>query len=314
MLLLNLCRLTFDHMNNKPAKIANSRSTFERALRTFRDHLEKRHRKQRRVAILTSGVMSMFVTAGLSAGVVIKYQIDAKEARAQVVEANSKSNQAKQVMEQKMVAMRDEITELHVTLRGATESVGISGTSDMVSWPVGGPAESEESILEHMDLLRDLIILKQQDAQELNARLTIMQEQITSSYPAPPLDIGFVSSGYGHRIDPFTKTGKFHGGVDFAAPDGSPIRSIGNGRVVYSGKKSGYGNIIEILNQDGYLVSYAHNRMNLVKKGDRVQRGDLIGYVGSTGRATGPHLHLEVRKDDRRMNPIAYLSERSHKG
>jgi murein DD-endopeptidase MepM/ murein hydrolase activator NlpD len=117
-----------------------------------------------------------------------------------------------------------------------------------------------------------------------------------------PVD-GRVSSRFGPRADPFTGEHRHHAGVDFAAPEGSEIRAARSGRVVFAGARGGYGNAVELDHGDGVTTLYAHASDLLVREGDRVAAGEPIGRVGSTGRATGPHLHFEVRNDRQPQDP-----------
>ena len=109
-----------------------------------------------------------------------------------------------------------------------------------------------------------------------------------------PVD-GVISSPEGWRRDPINGETRYHDGTDIAAPLGAPIRAIADGQVIESGPKSGYGNAVVIQAEDGRKMVYAHNNQNFVRVGDWVSRGDAIAEVGSTGRATGPHVHFEVK-------------------
>jgi murein DD-endopeptidase MepM/ murein hydrolase activator NlpD len=109
-----------------------------------------------------------------------------------------------------------------------------------------------------------------------------------------PVD-GVVSSPVGWRRDPINGETRYHAGTDIAAPAGSTIRAVAEGRVVESGEKGGYGNAVVVQTDDGRKMLYAHNNKNLVRVGDWVSRGEPIAEVGSTGRATGPHVHFEVK-------------------
>lgn len=122
---------------------------------------------------------------------------------------------------------------------------------------------------------------------------------------------GIISSPYGWRKDPFSGDRTFHYGIDIASPAGSGIFAAGKGRVIFSGWKKGYGNVVEIEHQDGFTTLYAHNEKNLVKAGEEVQHYQLIALVGDTGRSTGPHLHYEVKKNGEVVNPgrVTQLSE-----
>ncbi len=121
-----------------------------------------------------------------------------------------------------------------------------------------------------------------------------------------PVD-GKISSTFGWRQDPFLKEIRWHNGVDIAAPKGSPIKSVTQGEVIFSGEKHGYGNVVIIQGKNGIKTIYAHNEKNLVKQGDKVKKGDVIALVGNTGRATGPHLHFELRINDKPVDPINFL-------
>ncbi|PTN39088.1 peptidoglycan DD-metalloendopeptidase family protein [Desulfonatronum sp. SC1] len=117
-----------------------------------------------------------------------------------------------------------------------------------------------------------------------------------------PLE-GRVSSGFGWRRDPFTGEQAWHSGVDMVAPKGAPIGAAWDGRVVFVGQRGGYGNMVVLEHSGGWRSYYAHNDQNSVKVGDKVQAGQQIATVGSTGRSTGPHLHFEVRQGATAWNP-----------
>jgi murein DD-endopeptidase MepM/ murein hydrolase activator NlpD len=117
-----------------------------------------------------------------------------------------------------------------------------------------------------------------------------------------------MSSGYGNRKDPFTRRKAFHAGIDFPAPSGTTVLSAGAGTVIFAGRKSGYGNVVEISHGDGLVTRYAHLSAFLVKEGQSVSTGTPIARVGSTGRSTGPHLHFEVRRKDGAVDPAGYLA------
>jgi lipoprotein NlpD len=112
---------------------------------------------------------------------------------------------------------------------------------------------------------------------------------------------GTINSGFGPR------GASFHDGVDIAAPEGTPIRAVEHGEVVYSDQLRGYGNIVIILHEGGLASVYAHNQANLVREGQQVARGEVIAKVGSTGRVTGPHLHFEIRRNNAAQDPLFYL-------
>jgi murein DD-endopeptidase MepM/ murein hydrolase activator NlpD len=138
------------------------------------------------------------------------------------------------------------------------------------------------------------------------------KEQLLACTPAiQPVsnsDLKRVASGFGYRIDPVYKTVKFHPGLDFAAPQGTPIYATANGTVRTAGNLgNGYGNHVIINHGYGYETLYGHMFKIKVNNGARVKRGEIIGWVGSTGKSTGPHCHYEVHKNDRRLDPVYFF-------
>jgi murein DD-endopeptidase MepM/ murein hydrolase activator NlpD len=113
-----------------------------------------------------------------------------------------------------------------------------------------------------------------------------------------------LSSGYGWRDDPIRHTWKFHSGTDFPSDPGTPVAAAGNGVVTFAGRQGGYGNVVYVDHGGGVVTLYGHMRRIETKKGATVSAGERIGQVGSTGRATGPHLHFEVRLDNRPVDPV----------
>lgn len=135
-----------------------------------------------------------------------------------------------------------------------------------------------------------------------------MLASIPAIQPVKNADLKRIASYYGIRVDPIYKVNKFHAGIDFSAPKGTPVYSSGNGKVIKTQKsKRGYGNTIEIDHGFGYTTFYAHNSEIIAKRGDKVVRGQIIAKVGNTGKSTAPHLHYEVRKNRRAINPIYYF-------
>jgi murein DD-endopeptidase MepM/ murein hydrolase activator NlpD len=117
-----------------------------------------------------------------------------------------------------------------------------------------------------------------------------------------------IASGFGYRIDPVYKTVKMHAGLDFAAPQGTPIYATADGVVSEAGNSGdGYGNHVVIRHGYGYETLYGHMFRVKARRGEKVKRGTVIGYVGSTGKSTGPHCHYEVRKNDRPLDPVYFF-------
>jgi murein DD-endopeptidase MepM/ murein hydrolase activator NlpD len=116
-----------------------------------------------------------------------------------------------------------------------------------------------------------------------------------------------IGSGFGERIHPITKTKRFHSGVDIGAPSGTPITAFDDGVVTFAGPKGGYGNLVTIDHGNGVETRYAHQSQVGVSAGDQIKAGETLGYVGSTGNSTGPHLHFERRDQGTAVDPTPYL-------
>ncbi|MEM9101151.1 MAG: M23 family metallopeptidase [Pseudomonadota bacterium] len=150
---------------------------------------------------------------------------------------------------------------------------------------------------EQFTLIEDLILDKQIGAE--------------SYVSGRPIKKGWMSSGFGKRLDPFHGRPAWHNGVDFAGKDGSPVIATASGVVTWAGDRYGYGGLVEINHGDGMTTRYGHNKEIKVKKGDRVTKGQVIALMGNTGRSTGPHVHYEVLKNGRPVNPVKYIYRKS---
>lgn len=161
-----------------------------------------------------------------------------------------------------------------------------------------------------LDIIQKQMVIQSKSLDEIT-KLAAEKEKLLAAIPAiQPInteDLTRMASGYGWRSDPFTKARKMHWGMDFTAPKGSPIYATGDGKVTRAdNNSSGYGKHIRIDHGYGYVTLYGHLSKYNVNRGQKVQRGDLIGFVGSTGRSEAPHLHYEVWKEDDRINPINF--------
>lgn len=161
-----------------------------------------------------------------------------------------------------------------------------------------------------VDVLSKQAAIQSKSLDEI-VKLAKEKEKLLAAIPAiQPVkneNLKQMASGYGYRSDPFTKVRKFHAGMDFSAKSGTPIFATGDGIVNRADNNaSGYGNHIVIRHGFGYETLYAHLSKYKVKKGQKVKRGDIIGYIGSSGRSEAPHLHYEVHKNGEVVNPINY--------
>jgi murein DD-endopeptidase MepM/ murein hydrolase activator NlpD len=122
-----------------------------------------------------------------------------------------------------------------------------------------------------------------------------------------PLLKGWLSSYYGMRTHPITGKYEKHKGIDFAGKQGGAVIAVAKGVVTFSGRRYGFGNVIDIAHGNGYTTRYAHNSRLLVSVGDTVEKGFQIAEIGSTGRSTGPHVHFEVLKNGRQIDPVKFI-------
>ena len=130
-----------------------------------------------------------------------------------------------------------------------------------------------------------------------------------SSLPFTPCTRGWISSNFGRRIDPFNGDLAWHQGVDFATGvTGVDVSSVASGVVTFAGERSGYGLLVEINHGNGYESLYAHNEETLVNPGDIIKKGQIIALSGNSGRSTGPHVHFEIHKNGRVIDPASYIN------
>lgn len=174
----------------------------------------------------------------------------------------------------------------------------------------GGNEQAEDiSAPELKQNLKQIQAEFESSSQQLSVLESMLFEQeleLASQPTTRPTD-GYITSGFGYRMHPVLGGRAHHDGIDFDANIGDPVHSAGNGLVKFAGWKSGYGNVVEIDHQNGYVSLYAHNSAFVVKVGDVVRAGQVVAKAGSTGRSTGPHVHFEVHKNGRSVNPRTFL-------
>jgi len=178
--------------------------------------------------------------------------------------------------------------------------------------PQGGPEEAaarDYTIKEIASELGSVVSL----LKDRKRKLEILEEAISGknlnakSVPTGwPVRSGYISSNYGMRVHPIKRRYMMHQGVDFAAPHGSPVVAVADGVVTFSGRRSGYGNLVEIRHANGYATRYGHNSVNGVSEGQQIRQGQVIGAVGATGTATGPHVHFEVLQNGEPTDPMRF--------
>jgi murein DD-endopeptidase MepM/ murein hydrolase activator NlpD len=179
---------------------------------------------------------------------------------------------------------------------------------------VGGPSQAAPDDLYQapdffaaIDFLSGQIDSREQQLNTIESLLAKRSLQEETLVSGAPVANGWMTSRFGYRKDPFTGKTEFHSGVDFAARAGSKVSSVAAGVVNWAGRHPEYGNMVEVKHGDGLVTRYAHNKENLVKAGDVVKKGQVISLSGSTGRSTAPHVHFEVYKNGRVVDPASYI-------
>jgi hypothetical protein len=179
--------------------------------------------------------------------------------------------------------------------------------------PLGGPATTADKVVEPDELSKaiDKLGLQLNDREN---QLVVMENLVLNKNlqkevepSGRPITKGWLSSYFGMRTHPLSGRREMHKGIDFAGSMGGQVIAVAKGVITYSGKRYSYGNLIEIAHGNGYSTRYAHNSRLLVSVGDTVEKGFQIAEIGSSGRSTGPHVHFEVIKNGREVNPIPFI-------
>lgn len=179
--------------------------------------------------------------------------------------------------------------------------------------PGMGGIEQDASLLTSEELERGIASLNEEFASQQDTLVALQEyflttDSITAAIPTGrPVEDGWISSFYGYRVDPFNGKKVFHDGIDIAGKTGTSVKNVADGIVTWAGMKGGYGGLVEVDHGNGYKTLYAHNKTLKVKVGDRVAKGDVLALMGSTGRSTGPHVHFEILKDGKSVNPHNYI-------
>jgi murein DD-endopeptidase MepM/ murein hydrolase activator NlpD len=224
----------------------------------------------------------------------------------------------------KLAQMRSRLVRLDALGEQLTQIASLEdGEFDFSVAPgLGGPDESlVNEVANSVDIQQELATMFARLDNSLNSResqLTVLQSMLTENklksermVAGRPITKGWMSSEYGMRVDPFHGNKRWHGGVDFAGRKGSDIIAVASGVVTWSGERSGYGLMVELNHSDGYITRYAHNDKNVADLGAIVKKGDVIAKMGSSGRSTGPHVHFEVFKNGRTVDPASYIRRTS---
>lgn len=235
----------------------------------------------------------------------------------ELVAAKARSEQQVQAMSSRLAGMQAHLLRLDAVGSRVAQDMGMADEFTFSDAPALGGAEvspdattpSFNEVSYSLDQLENNILAQEQQLSALEAIVFDKDINAEQKISGRPIKKGWLSSPFGYRADPFTGKKDWHPGIDFAALPGTEVLATAAGVVTTVGTKTGYGKFIEINHGDGYSTRYAHNKESLVKKGDMVKKGQVIAKVGNTGRSTGPHVHYEVMKDGKKLNPYRYLRQ-----
>lgn len=218
----------------------------------------------------------------------------------------------------RMASLQARLIRLDALGQRLTNAAGLDdGEFDFTQEPsVGGPEVLLEGgsqvqlpdFLQELDELAEQIESRQQQLELLDSILIERESQSEFSVSGRPVSRGYISSSFGRRIDPFTGNLAWHQGVDFSTGrTGEDVFAVAAGVVTFAGEKQGFGKMVQLDHGNGFETLYAHDQKVLVKVGDVVKKGQVIALSGSTGRSSGPHVHFEVHKNGRVVDPASYI-------
>lgn len=238
----------------------------------------------------------------------------------QLADSKLHTQQQLQALTLKMAALQARLVRLDALGERITTIAKLDkGEFDFDQQPaVGGPQTADlgssydnPDFIDVIDQLVERIDNREQQLGILETLLANRKIQDDVFLAGRPITKGWMSSRFGRRTDPFTGRVAMHEGVDFAGKEGSSVIAVASGVVTWASERTGYGQMVEINHGSGYMTRYAHNKENKVEVGDIVKKGQTVALMGSSGRSTGPHVHFEVYKHGRPVDPAAYIHRAS---
>lgn len=238
------------------------------------------------------------------------------EQKTQISDLRMELQERVDAMAMRLGQMNAHVIRLDALGRRLTEMANIDHREfDFESNPPAGGPEVESGgvgaqipdLSAMLDELENKVELR--DAQLAALESVILARELSEQIlpDGRPVRAGFISSYFGDRQDPFTGHQAFHKGLDFASKAGSDVVAVAAGVVTFAGQRAGYGSLVEVSHGNGYVTRYGHNQKTLVQVGQTVTRGEALALMGSTGRSTGPHVHFEVLRNGRQVNPLSFI-------
>ena len=243
-------------------------------------------------------------------------QADISDQRSQVADATASTEKNVRALSLHMAELQARITRLEALgQRVAVRADLTEGEFDFSSIPalggpltdIGGNDDLSGELVERLQLLDRQLSDREVQLNLLSALMFDQQFRDDASPSGLPAHAGWISSEYGMRTDPFTGVDAWHNGIDIAGREGSSVLAAASGIITYTDSSSTYGNVVEITHDAGLVTLYAHNKELLVELGEVVRKGQEIATMGTTGRSTGPHVHFEVYKNGRSVDPSSYI-------
>ena len=254
----------------------------------------------------------------VDAAVIENWRSKLSEQDAVVEELQSQSVARRQAVGRQIAEMQARLWRMEALASYMHESSGLPQDEFDFDVPIslGGPLSDNAEVL-GVENLDDQLLKLSERLKQREAELSILDQVLVGVYTeqgatpvGAPIVKGWMSSPFGERVDPISGKRAWHEGMDFAGAKGSDVVAVANGVVVFAGQRAGYGKLIEISHGQELRTRYGHHQELLVHAGQSVKRGDVIGRMGSSGRSTGPHVHFEVLKSGKPVNPAPYVSAR----
>lgn len=239
------------------------------------------------------------------------WEQELKQQQEEIVSARTEAQKSLDAMAGRLSILQGNVLRLDALGSRLSSMAGLDMEFGVDNPPgMGGPEPTlaQEALTsgDFLSALADLERAVQDKSDKLSALESMMMDRSLKEQTEPegtPVSELWLSSGFGFRTDPITGMREFHSGADFAGAAGSPITAVAAGIVTWSGPRFGYGNMVEISHGNGVLTRYGHNSRNLVQIGDKVEKGEIVALMGSSGRTTGTHVHFEVVRNGEFMNP-----------
>ena len=277
----------------------------------FVPHARAKFRKWRLSTLqvgLIAGALAFFTIGGiLAAGAYFSTSFDRNQLE-QVRTENEALRSVNQGFETSIRDLETQVSDYQQRIHKLAIVAGLTDLSPSAEAGIGGtdPIEFEATMSDQMGSL-EATLLQMNDGMTLLERKLDERHLLISATPAVSPVRGLLTSGFGYRSDPFTGRRAFHRGIDIVAPAGKEVMATGDGVVTRAGRAQGLGNAVFVSHGFGFVTRYGHMSKIIAKVGEKVRRGEVIGLVGSSGRATGTHVHYEVHIDGRAVDPLGYV-------